>query len=193
MGILNVTPDSFSDGGEFDRAGTGDRPGMKEDGWRRALISSTLAGSPPRGSDATPVSAEPRSRRVFCRSLRRSRGEGFFDFGRHPSGPRRRGSRWRPARISSTTCTARSASRTSQRLAADTGAGLVIMHTGRDREKPAPDVIDDEFFFLERLAGDRGERRVFVTAQHRAFIRASVSQRTQARRTCNSWRGSWRA
>ena len=35
------------------------------------------------------------------------------------------------------------------RVAAETGAGLVIMHTGRDREK-RPDVIADQFAFLER-------------------------------------------
>ena len=34
-------------------------------------------------------------------------------------------------------------------VAADTGAGLVIMHTGRGREK-RPDVIEDQLFFLAR-------------------------------------------
>ncbi|TIU91716.1 MAG: dihydropteroate synthase, partial [Mesorhizobium sp.] len=33
------------------------------------------------------------------------------------------------------------------RVAAETGAGLVIMHTGRDRQK-LPDVIEDQFSFL---------------------------------------------
>jgi len=35
------------------------------------------------------------------------------------------------------------------KIAADTGAGLCLMHTGRDREK-LPDVIADQFYFLER-------------------------------------------
>jgi dihydropteroate synthase len=34
-------------------------------------------------------------------------------------------------------------------LAAETSAGLVIMHTGRDRQR-LPDVIADEFLFLEK-------------------------------------------
>jgi len=34
-------------------------------------------------------------------------------------------------------------------VAAQTGAGLCIMHTGRDRQK-LPDVIDDQIFFLNR-------------------------------------------
>ena len=34
-------------------------------------------------------------------------------------------------------------------VAAQTGAGLCIMHTGRDRQK-LPDVIEDQFAFLER-------------------------------------------
>src|SRR5690606_25330074 len=35
------------------------------------------------------------------------------------------------------------------RVAAETGAGLIIMHTGREREK-LPDVIEDQFFFLKQ-------------------------------------------
>jgi dihydropteroate synthase len=34
-------------------------------------------------------------------------------------------------------------------LAAETGAGLVVMHTGRERDKK-PDVIEDQLFFLQR-------------------------------------------
>ncbi|TIP94622.1 MAG: dihydropteroate synthase, partial [Mesorhizobium sp.] len=43
-------------------------------------------------------------------------------------------------------------------VAAETGAGLVIMHTGRGREKLA-DVIADQFLFLNRsleIARDAG-------------------------------------
>src|SRR5690606_31045803 len=38
------------------------------------------------------------------------------------------------------------------RVAAETGAGIVIMHTGRGREK-LPDVIADEFAFLRKSLG----------------------------------------
>ncbi|EKF42743.1 dihydropteroate synthase [Nitratireductor indicus C115] len=44
------------------------------------------------------------------------------------------------------------------RVAAATGAGLVIMHTGREREK-LPDVIEDQYVFLHRsieIARDAG-------------------------------------
>ena len=47
------------------------------------------------------------------------------------------------------------------RLAAKTGAGLVIMHTGRGREKLS-DVIADQFLFLNRsleIAEASGVRR----------------------------------
>ena len=44
-------------------------------------------------------------------------------------------------------------------VAAETGAGLVIMHTGRDREK-LPDVIADQFLFLERSLEIAREARV---------------------------------
>ncbi len=43
-------------------------------------------------------------------------------------------------------------------IAAETGAGLCLMHTGRDREK-LPDLIEDQFLFLERslrIAADAG-------------------------------------
>ncbi len=46
-------------------------------------------------------------------------------------------------------------------VAAETGAGLCIMHTGRDREKLS-DVIEDQFHFLERslqIAADAGVAR----------------------------------
>ena len=39
-------------------------------------------------------------------------------------------------------------------VAADTGAGLVIMHTGRGREKN-PDVIEDQSLLPRSIAGDR--------------------------------------
>ena len=60
------------------------------------------------------------------------------------------------------------------RLAAETGAGLVIMHTGRGREK-LPDVIADQFAFLNRsleiAARARREPR-----QHRARSRLRLRQ-----------------
>ncbi|RCS25269.1 dihydropteroate synthase [Phyllobacterium salinisoli] len=44
-------------------------------------------------------------------------------------------------------------------LAAETGAGLVIMHTGRERERD-PDVIADQFAFLDRSLGIARAARV---------------------------------
>src|SRR5207249_2555417 len=38
------------------------------------------------------------------------------------------------------------------RVAAETEAGLIIMHTGRERQK-LPDVIEDQFLFLRKSLG----------------------------------------
>ena len=67
------------------------------------------------------------------------------------------------------------------RVAAETGAGLVIMHTGREREK-LPDVIADQFAFLEtslEIAAQAGVARRAASCS----IPASASPRMR-RRTC---------
>jgi dihydropteroate synthase len=91
MGVLNVTPDSFSDGGQFHSVD-------------RALAQARLMVDDVWGLQREPGIA---------------------------------------------------------RLAAKTRAGLVIMHTGREREK-LPDVIADQFAFLEKsldIAAASGVRR----------------------------------
>lgn len=160
MGVLNVTPDSFSDGGaHLDMAVAVERA--------KAMVGEGAAiidvGGESTRPGAAPVSAAEEQARVLpvIEAL----------------------SRWGEALISVDTYreeTARLAvsagahivndvwglqrERSIADVAAETGAGLVIMHTGRGREKRA-DVIEDQFVFLRRsleIAGQAGVRNAQI-------------------------------
>jgi dihydropteroate synthase len=145
MGILNVTPDSFSDGGRFaaiddavrqaermvsegavivDIGGESTRPGAEAvsepEEQRRVLpVIEALAGRPDIVLSIDTYRAATASRAVEAGAHIVNDVHGLQ---REPS---------------------------IARVAAETGAGLVIMHTGRDRTK-LTDVIDDQQAFLSR-------------------------------------------
>lgn len=145
MGILNITPDSFSDGGNYESVDSALRTAraMLDDG--AAIID---VGGESTRPDAAPVSAQQEQDRVLpvIEALARETG----------------------CLISVDTYRAQTAKLAVAAgahivndvwglqkepdiadLAAETGAGLVIMHTGRDREVAA-DVIADQHIFLQR-------------------------------------------
>jgi dihydropteroate synthase len=145
MGILNVTPDSFSDGGRFDRfdAAIAQAERMIAEGADIIDIGgeSTKPG-------AVAISANEEQRRVLPVIERLASEHGVLlsvDTYREETarlavaaGVHIVNDVWglqREAGIA--------------RVAAGTGAGLVIMHTGRDRQKLA-DVIEDQRLFLTR-------------------------------------------
>ncbi|HEU4987107.1 MAG TPA: dihydropteroate synthase [Rhizobiaceae bacterium] len=145
MGVLNVTPDSFSDGGQFDRpadavaqaermaaegatiidiGGESTRPGARsvslaEEQARILPVIDALAGRP----DMT----------LSVDTYREQTARKAVEAGAHIVNDV-----WGLQREPGIA-----------QLAAETGAGLVIMHTGREREK-LPDVIADQFAFLRR-------------------------------------------
>lgn len=146
MGILNVTPDSFSDGGQLTTVELAVERGraMAADG--AAILDIGGESTRPGGE---PVDAETEQQRVL--PAMRAIGDALPD-----------------AILSVDTYRAETAEKAVaagahvfndvwglQRepdiahVAASTGAGLCIMHTGREREKLA-DVIADQFAFLER-------------------------------------------
>ncbi len=144
MGILNVTPDSFSDGGEFfvpERALAQARQMIAEGA---AIID---VGGESTRPNATPVSAAEEQARVLP-IIEALAGDGcVLSIDTYRAETARlavaagahivndvHGLQREPAIA---------------HVAAETGAGLAIMHTGRDREK-LPDVIEDQFHFLEK-------------------------------------------
>ncbi|MFU0503736.1 dihydropteroate synthase [Pseudaminobacter sp. NGMCC 1.201702] len=145
MGILNVTPDSFSDGGLFDA------PERAIEQARRMIAEGAsiidIGGESTRPG-ATPVSAEEEQARVLpiIKTLAEA-GDTLISVDTY---------REETARLA----VAAGAHIVNDvwglqrepgigKIAAETGAGLVIMHTGREREKD-PDVIVDQFRFLEK-------------------------------------------
>ncbi|MGX5849055.1 dihydropteroate synthase [Mesorhizobium sp. PL10] len=145
VGILNVTPDSFSDGGRFiaaDQAVAQARR-MVEEG--AAVIDIGGESTRPGASPVTPEDEQARILPVIA-ALAGS-GDALISVDTY---------REQTARLA----VAAGAHIVNDvwglqrepgiaRVAAETGAGLVIMHTGRERQK-LPDVIDDQFLFLKK-------------------------------------------
>ena len=145
VGIVNVTPDSFSDGGLFEapERAVAQARRMVEEG---ALVVDVGGESTRPG--AAPVSAEEEQARILP----------VIEALAGPGGPLISVDTYRAE-------TARLAVAAGAHIvndvwglqrepgiagvAAQTGAGLIIMHTGRGRERLA-DVIADQFAFLEK-------------------------------------------
>jgi dihydropteroate synthase len=145
MGIVNVTPDSFSDGGRFERP---DRAlahagRLLADG--AAIID---VGGESTRPGAEPVSAREEQRRVLpVVEALSAAGSALISVDTYRAETARmavaagahavndvHGLQGEPGIAA---------------VAAETGAGVVIMHSGRGREK-LPDVIADEFLFLRK-------------------------------------------
>jgi dihydropteroate synthase len=145
MAIVNVTPDSFSDGGKFDSADAAVAQAILclEQGAEIVDIGgeSTRPG-------AAPVTAAEEQDRIFpviealagttdailsVDTFRAETARLAIAAGAHIVNDVH-GLQREPAIA---------------RVAAEAGAGLCIMHTGRDREK-RPDVVEDQYLFLGR-------------------------------------------
>ncbi|MBS3648336.1 dihydropteroate synthase [Pseudaminobacter sp. 19-2017] len=145
MGILNVTPDSFSDGGEFAMldAAIAQARRMREEG--AAIID---VGGESTRPGAEPVTPEEEQRRILP-VIEALAKEG--DFVISVDTYRAETARLAVAAGAHIVNDVHGLQREPDiaQVAAETGAGLVIMHTGRDREK-LPDVIADQLLFLNR-------------------------------------------
>ena len=145
VGILNVTPDSFSDGGLFivpDKAVDQARR-MVESG--AALID---VGGESTRPGASPVTMEEEQARILpvIEALARS-GDALISVDTYREDTARLAVAAGAHIVNDVWGLQREPG--IARVAAETGAGLVIMHTGRDRQK-LPDVIADQFFFLRK-------------------------------------------
>lgn len=148
MGILNVTPDSFSDGGQF--ASVDDAVAravsMREEG---AAILDIGGESTRPGAD--PVDAETEQGRVLpvIEALHAREPEAVISIDTYraetaakavDAGAHIVNDVWGLQREPDIA-----------RVAADTGAGLCIMHTGRERKKLADVIEDQRTFFAKSL------------------------------------------
>jgi len=154
MGILNVTPDSFSDGGEFDRP---DRalPHARVMTAEGAAIIDVGGESTRPGASAVPA-REEQSRILPVIEALAAEGGSVISVDTYHAETARLAVAAGAHIVNDVHGLQREPD--IARVAAETGAGLVIMHTGRDREKH-PDVIADQFLFLERsleIARDAG-------------------------------------
>lgn len=157
MAIVNVTPDSFSDGGRFDSADAAVAQAILclEQGAEIIDIGgeSTRPG-------AAPVSALEEQERILpvIEAL-----AGTTDAVISVDTYRAETARLAVAAGAHIVNDVHGLQREPDiaRVAAETGAGLCIMHTGRDRQK-RPDVVEDQYLFLGRsleIARDAGIAR----------------------------------
>lgn len=159
MGILNVTPDSFSDGGRFFGAGNAVAQAHRMIGEGAEIVDVGGESTRPNAVAIDAAEEQARVMPVIEALVRDGRALVSIDTYR--------------------AATARMAIEAGAHIVNDvwglhrepeiadvvaaTGAGLVIMHTGRDREK-VPDVIADQEHFLgagldtARRAGIAGDR-----------------------------------
>jgi dihydropteroate synthase len=145
MGVLNVTPDSFSDGGvylDLDKAISGARM-MLADG--ATIIDVGGESTRPGATRVDPKTEQARVLPVIEALARETDTLISVDTYREETarlavaaGAHIVNDVWGVQREPAIAD-----------LAAETGAGLVIMHTGRERERD-PDVIADQFAFLNR-------------------------------------------
>lgn len=145
MGVLNVTPDSFSDGGRFDtvEAALAQARRMAAEG---AAIVDVGGESTRPGADAVTALDEQRRVLPVIEALA-AEGGCLISVDTYrvetarlaiAAGAHVVNDVWGLQREPDIA-----------RLAAQTGAGLAVMHTGRGRKK-LPDVIADQFAFLNR-------------------------------------------
>jgi dihydropteroate synthase len=145
VGILNVTPDSFSDGGLFIAA-------EKAVEQARRMVTEGAAivdiGGESTRPGFSPVTAEQEQARVLpvIAALAAS-GEALISIDTYREDTARRAVATGAHIVNDVWGLQREPG--IARVAAETGAGLVIMHTGRERQK-LPDVIEDQFVFLRK-------------------------------------------
>ncbi len=147
MGVLNVTPDSFSDGGAFADVEAAVAQALRMQAEGAAIIDVGGESTRP-GAGAIDAATEQRRVLPVIEALAGSGALISVDTYRSETarlavaaGAHIVNDVWGLQREPDIA-----------RVAADTGAGLVIMHTGRGRQK-LPDVVEDQFVFLRRSLG----------------------------------------
>jgi dihydropteroate synthase len=143
VGILNVTPDSFSDGGLFDAPEKALVQARRMVGEGALVID--VGGESTRPGAAAISAREEQARILPVIEALASDSEVLISVDTYRADTARLAVAAGAHIVNDVWGLQREPD--IARVAADTGAGLVIMHTGRDREK-LPDVIADQLAFL---------------------------------------------
>lgn len=154
MGILNATPDSFSDGGRYASVEAAVAESLKMVAEGATIVD--IGGESTRPG-ATPVDAAEEQRRILpvIEELAR-RSDCLISVDTYRSQTARLAVAAGAHIVNDVWGAQRDPA--IARVAAETGSGLCLMHTGRERET-LPDVIEDQFLFLRRsleIARDAG-------------------------------------
>ncbi|MBZ9706042.1 dihydropteroate synthase [Mesorhizobium sp. B3-2-1] len=143
VGILNITPDSFSDGGLFDAPETALVQARRMIGEGAAIID--VGGESTRPGAAAISAGEEQARILPVIEALAHAGDVLISVDTYRAETARLAVAAGAHIVNDVWGLQREPD--IARVAAETGAGLVIMHTGRDREK-LPDVIADQLAFL---------------------------------------------
>lgn len=157
MGILNLTPDSFSDGGRY---ATFDDAIAQAERMIAAGADLIDIGGESTRPGAEPISdTEEQARILPVIEHLAGRKDVLLSVDTYRAGTARRAVEAGAHIVNDVWGLQRDQGIAA--VAAETGAGLVVMHTGRERRK-LPDVIEDQFHFLSRslqVAADAGVKR----------------------------------
>ncbi|TPN60186.1 dihydropteroate synthase [Mesorhizobium sp. B1-1-4] len=145
VGILNVTPDSFSDGGLFDAAETALVQARRMLGEGALVVD--VGGESTRPGASAITAGEEQARILPVIEALAGSGEVLISVDTYRAETARLAVAAGAHIVNDVWGLQREPD--IARVAAETGAGLIIMHTGRDRRK-LPDVIADQFAFLEK-------------------------------------------
>ncbi|MCA0013228.1 dihydropteroate synthase [Mesorhizobium sp. B292B1B] len=145
VGILNVTPDSFSDGGLFDAAETALVQAHRMLGEGALVVD--VGGESTRPGASAITAGEEQARILPVIEALAGSGEVLISVDTYRAETARLAVAAGAHIVNDVWGLQREPD--IARVAAETGAGLIIMHTGRDRRK-LPDVIADQFAFLEK-------------------------------------------
>ncbi len=145
MAIINVTPDSFSDGGRHDAPEKAVEQALRCLDAGAAILD--IGGESTRPGAAAVSAAEEQDRVLPVIQALASHGEAILSVDTYRAETAKLAIEAGAHIINDVHGLQREPEIAT--VAAQTGAGLCIMHTGRDREKLA-DVVEDQFLFLER-------------------------------------------
>lgn len=145
MGVLNVTPDSFSDGGRFDLPDLALAQAEKMIGEGADIID--VGGESTKPGAVAISAAEEQSRVLPIIEALARRGDALISVDTYRADTARLCVDAGAHIVNDVWGLQREPNIAS--IAAQSGAGLVIMHTGRDRDRE-PDVIADQVSFLRK-------------------------------------------